>query len=199
MHIQAQKSPLNPHTQNNDDEEEEVDCPFDIDGGDNLVIDEGDDRDELFSPVIVSTCSLKREREARNAASEEAAAAQSEESSRAATDMLELRNLRRKYHNPVRSLCVKFDEILRQVAEFAGSAFIQGGLGLVHGGPDNGLVGSTIHHTVKEYTTPVETFRILYKRRPIRNDRQIAEKNKRQGLAFSKKLRDSAQSRIWAR
>ena len=39
--------------------------------------------------------------------------------------MLELRNLRRKYHNPVRSLCVKFEEILRQVVEFAGSAFIQ--------------------------------------------------------------------------
>ena len=39
--------------------------------------------------------------------------------------MLELRTLRRKYHNPVRSLCVKFEEILRQVAEFAGSAFIQ--------------------------------------------------------------------------
>lgn len=39
--------------------------------------------------------------------------------------MLELRNLRRKYHNPVRSLCVKFEEILRQVVEFSGSAFLQ--------------------------------------------------------------------------
>ena len=39
--------------------------------------------------------------------------------------MMELRNLRRKYHNPVRSLCVKFEEILRQVVEFAGSAFLQ--------------------------------------------------------------------------
>ena len=121
---------MNTHTQTNGDdeeEEEEVDCPFDIDG-DDLVIDEEGDRDELFSPVIVSTCSLKREEE-RNAAAAAAAAAaaQSEESSVAAADMLELRNLRRKYHNPVRSLCVKFDEILRQVAEFAGSAFIQGG------------------------------------------------------------------------
>ena len=36
------------------------------------------------------------------------------------------------------------------------------------------------------------TLSILYKRRPIRDGRQIVEKNKRQGLAFSKKLRDSA-------
>ena len=33
---------------------------------------------------------------------------------------------------------------------------------------------------------------MFYKRRLIRDGRQIAEKNKRQGLAFSKKLRDSA-------
>ena len=36
------------------------------------------------------------------------------------------------------------------------------------------------------------TLIIFYKRRPIRDGRQIVEKNKRQGLAFSKKLRDSA-------
>ena len=36
------------------------------------------------------------------------------------------------------------------------------------------------------------TLSILYKRRPIRDGRQILEKNKRRGLAFSKKLRDSA-------
>ena len=34
---------------------------------------------------------------------------------------------------------------------------------------------------------------ISYKRRPIRDDRQIVDKNKRQGLAFSKKLRQSYQ------
>ena len=33
---------------------------------------------------------------------------------------------------------------------------------------------------------------MIYKRWPIRDGRQIVEKNKRQGLAFSKKLRDSA-------
>ena len=33
---------------------------------------------------------------------------------------------------------------------------------------------------------------MIYKRRPIRDGRQIVEKIKRQGLAFSKKLRDSA-------
>ena len=33
---------------------------------------------------------------------------------------------------------------------------------------------------------------MFYKRRPIRDGRQIVEKNKRQGLAFLKKLRDSA-------
>ena len=38
----------------------------------------------------------------------------------------------------------------------------------------------------------VITLIIFYKRRPIRDGRQIVEKNKRQGLAFSKKLRDSA-------
>ena len=36
------------------------------------------------------------------------------------------------------------------------------------------------------------TLIMFYKRRPIRDGRQIVEKNKRQGLAFSKKLRDSA-------
>ena len=38
----------------------------------------------------------------------------------------------------------------------------------------------------------LRTLIIFYKRRPIRDGRQIVEKNKRQGLAFSKKLRDSA-------
>ena len=50
------------------------------------------------------------------------------------------------------------------------------------------------------------TLIIFYKRRPIRDGRQIVEKNKRQGLAFSKMLRDSAHwnpeevgCRIWAK
>ena len=41
-------------------------------------------------------------------------------------------------------------------------------------------------------STRHDTLIIFYKRRPIRDGRQIVEKNKRQGLAFSKKLRDSA-------
>ena len=36
------------------------------------------------------------------------------------------------------------------------------------------------------------TLFMFYKRRLIRDSRQIVEKNKRQGLAFFKKLRDSA-------
>ena len=36
------------------------------------------------------------------------------------------------------------------------------------------------------------TLSMIYKRQPIRDGRQIVEKNKRQGLVFSKKLRDSA-------
>ena len=36
------------------------------------------------------------------------------------------------------------------------------------------------------------TLIMFYKSQPIRDGRQIFEKNKRQGLAFSKKLRDSA-------
>ena len=35
------------------------------------------------------------------------------------------------------------------------------------------------------------TLFIFYKRQPIRYSRQIVDKNKRHGLAFSKKLRDS--------
>ena len=44
----------------------------------------------------------------------------------------------------------------------------------------------------KHRLTSCHTLIIFYKRRPIRDGRQIVEKNKRQGLAFSKKLRDSA-------
>ena len=58
----------------------------------------------------------------------------------------------------------------------------------------------------KHRLTSCHTLIIFYKRRPIRDGRQIVEKNKRQGLAFSKKLRDSAHwgpeavgCRIWAR
>ena len=45
-----------------------ADCPFDMEDGGGLVIDEGDEdddgvRDPLFSPVIVSTCSLNDKRE----------------------------------------------------------------------------------------------------------------------------------------
>ena len=38
----------------------------------------------------------------------------------------------------------------------------------------------------------MNTLIILYKIRPIRDGRQIVEKSKRQGVAFLKKLRDSA-------
>ena len=73
---------------------EAADCPFDMDDGDDLVIDEGDDdvvdvghaaTDELFSPVIVSTCSLnKKEGDSRRSSSEdERPRSQSDESSKA--------------------------------------------------------------------------------------------------------------------
>ena len=51
-----------------------ADCPFDLGDGDELVIDEGegDDHDQLFSPVIVSTCSLnKKEGEGERSSSED--------------------------------------------------------------------------------------------------------------------------------
>ena len=41
-------------------------------------------------------------------------------------------------------------------------------------------------------TLKSNTLIMFYKRRPIRDGRQIVEKNKRQGLPSSKKLRDSA-------
>ena len=43
-----------------------------------------------------------------------------------------------------------------------------------------------------DYTTQYSTLIIFQKRWPIRDGRQIVETNKRQGLAFSKKLIDSA-------
>ena len=44
---------------------------------------------------------------------------------------------------------------------------------------------------MSHFTTNIHTLFMFYKRRLIRDGRQIAEKNKRQGLAFSKKLRDT--------
>ena len=38
---------------------------------------------------------------------------------------LDLKALRRKYRNPVRSLCVKFDEILTQMVRFSDSNYVQ--------------------------------------------------------------------------
>jgi hypothetical protein len=90
-----------------------------------LVIDDEDadvdvENEDLFSPVIVSTRSLKGQHDEPKADEDE-----NNENDDNAEDMSELRNLRRKYHNPVRSLCVKFEEILRQLVEFAGSTFVQ--------------------------------------------------------------------------
>ena len=68
-----------------------ADCPFDMEDGGGLVIDEGDEddddvRDPLFSPVIVSTCSLNDKREEEGGMSsleeEERPRLQSDESSR---------------------------------------------------------------------------------------------------------------------
>lgn len=67
------------------------DCPFDIDvDGDELVIDEeGDDEvdvghaTELFSPVIVSTCSLNKKEGRRSSLEDERPRLQSDESSKA--------------------------------------------------------------------------------------------------------------------
>ena len=56
----------------------------------------------------------------------------------------------------------------------------------------NHSIHSLRHCLVHEDEVQVITLIIFYKRRPIRDGRQIVEKNKRQGLAFSKKLRDSA-------
>ena len=54
------------------------------------------------------------------------------------------------------------------------------------------MVETTKSESTKIVRELTPTLSILYKRRPIRDGRQIVEKNKRQGLAFSKKLRDSA-------
>ena len=63
-----------------------------MDGGDDLVIDEGDDdvvdvgdaaTDELFSPVIVSTCSLNKKEGRRSSLEDERPRLQSDESSKA--------------------------------------------------------------------------------------------------------------------